>query len=100
MTELPSFTDFARQLNTLFCTQTAHGLIELKLIEAKELPEGSHSTQFKNPISLIFINNSQPDMVLSQGTYRLEHPALGVLSLFVTPVLSGRPAPDYQVLIN
>lgn len=100
MTELPPFTDFATQLNTVFSVHTAHGLIELQLVEANELSSGNHPEQFRHPVSLLFTNHSQPDMVLSQGTYRLDHPALGSLSLFVTPVLSGRPTPDYQVLIN
>lgn len=100
MTSLPSFADFAKQLNTFFTAQTAHGPIALQLVEAKELSSDGHSADFQSPISLIFINHSQPDMILSQGIYQLDHPDLGELSLFVEPVHSGQPIPDYQVLIN
>ena len=99
MTALPPFTDFAKQLNTLFAAQTAHGPIELQLVEAKELIEQSGASM-QAPVSLIFNNTSQPDMLLSEGIYQLEHPALGTLSLYVQPVFSGQPVPDYQVLIN
>jgi len=100
MTELPPFTDFARQVNTLFTAETAHGPITLQLTEAKELLDTHHPGQLRTPMSLIFINDQQPNMVLSQGIYQLNHPVLGSLSLYVEPILSGSPAPDYQVLIN
>ena len=100
MDELPSFSAFARQLNTIFTAQTAHGPVEMKLTEAKELSANSTLDHFRVPFSLIFINHNQPKMILSQGTYQLDHPVLGQLSLFVVPVISGRPAPDYQVVIN
>jgi len=99
MTALPPFADFSRQLNTPFSVHTAHGLVEMQLVEAKELTPGQPE-HARTPFSLLFVNHSQPNMVLSQGTYRLDHPALGSLSLFVAPVLSDRPSPDYQVIIN
>ena len=100
MAELPLFPDFVRQLNTPFRAKTAHGEIELQLVEAKELSSGGDPRQGRTPMSLIFVNRSQPHIILSQGTYQLDHPALGTLSLFVVPVVAGRPTPDYQVLIN
>lgn len=100
MTELPPFADFAKQLNTLFAAQTAHGSIGLQLVEAKELLEHSGSTSMPTPASLIFSNTTQPDIILSQGIYQFEHSILGNLSLYIEPVLSGQSAPNYQVLIN
>lgn len=99
MTELPPFADFARQLNTPFSVHTAHGVVELQLVEARELTPGQ-SESTRSPFSLLFANHSQPNMVLSQGTYRLDHPTLGSLSLFVAPILSDRPTPNYEAIIN
>lgn len=100
MTELPPMTEFLQQLDTLFTVQTAHGPVALKLIEAKALTSGNPPQQAPTAVSLIFINHDQPSLILSSGIYQLAHPSLGQLSLFVEPIISNKPVPNYQVIIN
>ncbi len=64
----------------------------LRLVQATESgevagpgPEGQVRQQF----SLVFLGTSDP--MLTQGTYRLSHPRLGELELFLVPL---GPVPD------
>ena len=69
---------------------------------AEKMPEANYSfkpaPEVRAPFSLIFTGPPQP--IFQQGTYRLEHPELPVLELFVVPVTPGADGARYQVIFN
>lgn len=97
MGELPTYKEFAEHLNDRFRAHTAHGPVDLELIEATELDRGQRPDHFPTPISLIF--SGPADVILTQDNYTLEHPELGRHRLFITPVLSGEAVPHYQIIL-
>ena len=50
------------------------------------------------PSSLLFADPTPAMLALSQGSYKLGHPVLGMLDWFMVPVASGNPKPNYEVL--
>ena len=58
-----------------FIVHTSVGTVELRLIEAEELPRHSTPAQFRTPFVLIFSAPSTP--ALAQDNYYVDHPELG-----------------------
>jgi hypothetical protein len=56
--------------------------VDLLLVEAKHKDAGSHAP--RPPFSLLFHGPADP--LLSQATYRFEHPELGVMEIFIVPL--------------
>lgn len=68
------FEELSQAVGSVFMVHTQHGLLELVLKEAQERPRRGLPAQFKTPVSLVF---SGPEhLLLTQGTYLLEHPVL------------------------
>jgi hypothetical protein len=78
--------DFEPHLETVFVTQTADGMVPLKL--STVTPAGD-SGRAGGAFSLLFVTPKGP--WLPQAIYPLQHPALGTMEIFLVPIgpLSG-----------
>jgi hypothetical protein len=76
-------TTFRAHLNTTFLITTDFAPVALRLVEVVEEPVSGGMRQF----SIYF--HGPPDRVLPQGTYMLRHRTLGVLDLFIVPVVGS-----------
>jgi hypothetical protein len=79
--------DFTPRLGQTFRIALA-GLapIDLELVSATELsPASQAQPQERRPFSLIFLG-PESDQYLLQHIYRLEHPQMGALDLFLVPL--------------
>ncbi len=85
-------------VNTGFSAKRPVGsAVELELCEAVALPR--HQSGRGEKFSLLFRGPADPP--LSQGMVRLEHAGLGVVDLFLVPVVSTRPQEcHYEAVIN
>jgi hypothetical protein len=95
MDELPGRDAFAECLHERFQVVGAQpDELELELFEVSELRELSGTRTF----SIVF--RGPATRFLPQRTYRLRHPRLGELDLFLVPV--GRQAEDihYETVFN
>ncbi len=66
--------------------------LRVKLVEARQLPDVGDS------FSLLFRGQARAGIV--GGTYRLEHPSLGNIDLFVSPVGRGVRGLELEAVIN
>lgn len=76
---------FRSQLNTTFRVEASDQPVTLRLAEVVTYRSGGGLEQF----SLFF--HGPLDCVLAQGTYELRHDSLGLLTLFIVPVLDPDP---------
>ncbi|MBC3873670.1 DUF6916 family protein [Undibacterium flavidum] len=102
-----TFTQAQQILNTSFIAHTSVGTVELRLIEASELPGRGIPTEFRMPMVLIFSAPASP--VLTQDNYHIDHPQLGRQYWAMSPVqpprnppvtVNNEPLLFYQVLFN
>lgn len=73
---------------------------EVKLASVRDLP-GAAGAALQDPegqFSLLFRGPRQP--AIDQGTYRLEHPAVGSFVLFLVPVGESADARHYEAIFN
>lgn len=78
------FEELSQAVGSSFTVHTQHGPLELVLKEAQERPRRGLPAQFKTPVSLVF---SGPEhLLLTQGTYLLEHPVLKQNQWMLGPV--------------
>lgn len=91
---------FDAQLGTRFYVQTEEGKsVVLKLVEVADLKRRpGHSDVGKEGFSILF--SAKQDTDLAQGTYEIQHGELGVFSLLVVPVESGKKGKKYEAVIN
>ena len=91
---------FDAQLGTRFYLQTEQGeSVVLKLVEVADLKRRPGHTSFgKEGFSMLFSGKQQTE--LAQGTYKIEHAELGVFSLLIVPVESGKKGKKYEAVIN
>ena len=84
----PGFGRFAQQLNSPFNVRTSNGIERLVLVEAtRSEPTSPRAEDGRNErYSLLFRGPVHPK--LPQGTYEFEHPRLGRLPIFITPIES------------
>lgn len=90
---------FSSYLNSIFRLYTGYSTVDLMLVQVEDqaaLEKGAPAGG--ECFSLVFVGGST---ALSQGTYRVEHPALGSFQLFLVP---GGPdkygAQSYVAIIN
>lgn len=74
---------FREHLDTVFMVDRDADSIPLRLAEVSDERIGANLRQF----SLFF--HGAPDCILPQGTYAFRHDALGVLTLFIVPVVGS-----------
>ena len=77
-------SDFAAHLNEPFRVWTADATHEVLLVEANALAAEGAAPALRAPFSLVF--RGPRSAALVQQIHRLEHPALGVLELFLVPI--------------
>lgn len=74
-----------------------HPPVELTLVDAApgpwQRPEGGRIA-----FRLEFSGPAQP--LLEQRTYRLEHPALGPIDLFLVPLAQDEKSTTYEAIVN
>lgn len=76
--------DFARHVHETFRTQVDGATVDLELSAAEPLARGREHGTHRQPFSLIFRGPKAPP--LAQQIYRLEHPAMGALEIFLVPI--------------
>jgi hypothetical protein len=94
---LPSLTEFASLLGQPFMLDA--GLSEplpARLVAAQALDMAPHAG--RQPFSLLFAGPPRPQ--LPQRTYRLAHPKLPALDIFLVPVGADAEATRYQAVFT
>ena len=101
---LESFTveTFAGRIGEHFSVAVEFGRIDLELITAAALTPPSNravqSSDDRVPFSIEFTGPGEA--VLPQGTYRFEHPALGIFEIFVVPIGRGQTGVRYEAVFT
>ncbi|MFO1312332.1 MAG: hypothetical protein U1F41_09740 [Burkholderiales bacterium] len=72
------------------------GPIPLRVKSTRALPP--HALRATPPFSVIF--EGPLDRVLRQGTFPIDHPALGRMELFLVPVARTATGIDYEAVFN
>jgi hypothetical protein len=92
-----SVEDFRPALGTTFLLDGTH---RLELVDARTVPDApAHDDAGRrSPFSVIFRGPRDP--LLPQRIYRLEHPDLGALELFVVPIGQDADATRYQAVFG
>src|SRR4051812_9827405 len=73
--------DFTGHLDAIFEMQASGGVVPLKLVEAVA---GGQSRRAGGAFSLVFVAPAGP--WLPQASYPVQHPALGVMEIFLVPI--------------
>ena len=95
MNELPGRDAFAENLHTRFqVVDAVPELLELELEQVSEL----HATRWQQTFSIVL--QGPAERMLPQRTYRLQHPRLGELELFMVPVGRKGQSILYEVVFN
>lgn len=89
MTPSWSLAAFAARVGERFVAHTAAGPRQLELVEARAVAQrGTRDAALRaEPYSLLF--RVADGVALPQGTYRVEHPELAALEVFLVPVGAG-----------
>jgi len=95
MSENTAKSNFAAQVHTKFRVRLQDRLpLELELY----LVEDGHSTSTQEQFSLLF--HGPRDFNLGQGTFEIEHEAMGRFPLFLVPLEPDQQGPRYQAVFN
>ncbi len=95
--DLLSLQHFAGCLNETFKASLGDSTLDFVLVEAAPLPQ-RRADAARAPFSLLFLNTSA--IVFPQQIYRMSHPRLGELGIFVTPIAQNRDGFVYQAVFN
>jgi len=95
--ELLSLQHFAGCLNETFKADLGESTIDFVLVEATPLPQ-RRADAAREPFSLLFLNSAA--VLLPQQIYRMNHPRLGEIGIFVTPIAQNRDGFVYQAVFN
>lgn len=89
---------FAPHVEEVFPLQLGDGSqCELRLTEATELKSSSGAPR-QDPFSLVF--GGARELQLPQGTYNVDHPVLGKLPLFLTPIMPDQTSTYFESIFN
>ncbi len=94
MPEIFNYEALAGQLNTKFALPDADQPFELELVEVTEPTVTASQTFF----SLFFLGNG--DLLLPQGTYRMNHEQLGEMVIFLVPTAREADGFKYEAAFN
>jgi hypothetical protein len=99
MSARPTEEDFKQHEGTKFRVLVeSPAPVELELTRVKSYnPQASEQMNMER-FSLFF--QGPDDVMLQQGTYPLEHPAMGELNLFVVPIGRDERGFQYEVVFN
>lgn len=99
MLENLTIADFAQHLHTEFrirlSDQTWYALELVSVTEAGE----RRSPDVRQPFSLVF-QNPDKRAYLPQRTYSLEHPEMGRLEIFITPLGPNQEGMSYEAIFS
>lgn len=90
--------DFAPHLGTIFTVTDGERAIALTLSEVQPLHSRAPEESARAPFSLLF--KAQDPHVLMQRIWRLDHPAMGALDIFLVPVAGNSAGVTYEALFN
>ena len=99
MIDFPTEATFAKYLNTNFRVELeSHGPVELKLTAVTPRASEAHEQAGMERFSVVFAGPA--DVFLPQQIYRMTHPEMGELDIFLVPI--GREADrfDYEAVYN
>jgi hypothetical protein len=89
---------FASYLNSIFQLYTGYSVVEVALIEVKDLQPAQTARDGKECFSLMFRGGG---VALRQNTYRIDHSSLGSFQLFLVPGGADNVgAQSYVAIIN
>jgi hypothetical protein len=90
---------FASYLNSVFRLYTGYSTIEVTLVEVQDMVSKTVKPQpGSESFSLVFRGGNK---TLDQGTYKLEHPSLGLFQLFLVPGnKDDKGAASFVAIIN
>lgn len=89
--------DFSPHQDSVFLLEREEGCAApLRLAEARALKV--HRDGRRPPFALLFAGT--PGEVLPQGIYRLSHPVLGVLDIFLVPIGATAEETRYEAIFN
>jgi hypothetical protein len=90
---------FSSYLNSIFRLHTGYSSVDVTLVQVDDTePQAKGTSAGGECFSLVFVGGS---VALSQGTYQVEHPALGSFQLFLVPGGADRyGAQSYVAIIN
>jgi hypothetical protein len=95
--DLLSLEQFAGCLNETFAARMQGMDAPFVLVDAQPLPHRGRDAA-RAPFSLMFRNGSP--LLFPQQTYRMQHPRLGELDIFLVPVARDREGFLYQAVFN
>ena len=95
--ELLTLDHFTAYVNETFAAALNEGEVPFVLVEARGLAPGKPSGT-RAPFSLLFRNASA--FLFPQQTYRMRHPGLGEVGIFLVPVAREREGFLYQAVFN
>ena len=95
--ELLTLEHFAGCLNETFRAALNDGDVEFVLVEARPLPQAPPNPM-RQPFSLLFRNGAA--LLFPQQTYRMSHPRLGEVAIFLVPIAREREGFLYQAVFN
>jgi len=90
--------DFAPHLGTAFALADGDDAIALTLAEIQPLASRALGDTGRQPFSLLF--KADGPTILMQRTYRLAHPVMGALEIFLVPVARDDKGVSYEALFN
>ena len=90
---------FRPHLNQVFNIRLENGdLYSLELEEVRDLGDAP-GPEFRKPFALT-LRNPARNVYLPQGTYRLEHPQMGSLDLFIVPLGPDANGMRYEITFS
>jgi hypothetical protein len=95
---LPRLEDFSPHLNEGFLVRLDAAELRLELVEARDFGSGERLEGRGRGFWLVF--RGPRGSVMPQRTYRLEHPALGGLDVFLVPIGLDTRGMYYQAVFN
>ena len=99
MSEFQTAADFEKCLDTNFRVELeSPGPIELKLIAVTPRKSEPHEQAGMERFSVLF--SGPADIFLPQGTYRVTHPEMGEIYIFLVPLTPEDGTFKYEAVYN
>ena len=99
MAATPTAEEFRQHLGTRFGVRLdTPRPLELELTEVRDYNAQSSEASKMERFSLFF--QGPEDIMLSQGTFTLEHASMGELTLFMVPIAREAQGFRYEVVFN
>jgi len=95
--QLLSHQHFAACLNETFVAELNEGSINFQLVETRPLQNGPQGAS-REPFSLLFLSTAP--VLFPQQIYRMQHPRLGELGVFLVPIAQSRDGFIYEAVFN